>query len=108
MTNQESKHCSFCEIEQSSAVPLIAGTHGYICEACVQLASQVVGTWGRKKELKEMQGPLPKPREIKEKLDQYVIGQELAKEILAVSVYNHYKRLKFESGEAGLCNLDRS
>jgi len=54
-----------------------------------------------------MQGPLPKPREIKDKLDQYVIGQELAKEILAVAVYNHYKRLKLESGEAGLGKLDQ-
>ena len=107
MAEKELKHCSFCDLEQSPSTPLIAGTHGYICEACVLLASQVVNSWGRKKALKEMQGPLPKPREIKEKLDQYVIGQELAKEILAVAVYNHYKRLKFESGEAGLGNLDQ-
>ncbi|MGR9052170.1 MAG: ATP-dependent Clp protease ATP-binding subunit ClpX [Gammaproteobacteria bacterium] len=106
MAEKETKRCSFCDLEQSASTPLIAGTHGYICEACVTLASQVVNSWGRKKALKEMQGPLPKPKEIKEKLDQYVIGQELAKEILAVAVYNHYKRLKFESGEAGLGNLD--
>ncbi len=107
MAEKDIKHCSFCDIEQSASIPLIAGTNGYICEACVQLASQVVNSWGRKKALKEMQGPLPKPREIKEKLDQYVIGQELAKEILAVAVYNHYKRLKLESGEAGLGKLDQ-
>ncbi len=107
MAENEIKRCSFCEIEQSRSIPLIAGTNGYICEACVQLASQVVNSWGSKKALKEMQGPLPKPREIKEKLDQYVIGQELAKEILSVAVYNHYKRLKFESGEAGLGKLDQ-
>ncbi len=107
MAENEIKRCSFCEIEQSPSIPLIAGTNGYICEACVQLASQVVNSWGSKKALKEMQGPLPKPREIKEKLDQYVIGQELAKEILSVAVYNHYKRLKFESGEAGLGKLDQ-
>ncbi len=107
MAEKDTKHCSFCDIEQSPSVPLIAGTDGYICEACVQLASQVVNSWGRKKALKEMQGPLAKPKELKGKLDQYVIGQDLAKEILSVAVYNHYKRLKFESGEAGAGNLDQ-
>ncbi len=107
MTEKELKRCSFCELEQSPSVPLIAGTDGYICEACVLLASQVVNSWGRKKALKEMHGPLPKPHEIKEKLDQYVIAQDLAKEILSVAVYNHYKRLKLESGETGLGKLDQ-
>ncbi len=107
MAEKDTKHCSFCDIEQSPSVPLIAGTDGYICEACVQLASQVVNSWGRKKALKEMQGPLAKPKELKEKLDQYVIGQDLAKEILSVAVYNHYKRLKFESGETGVGNIDQ-
>lgn len=107
MADKELKHCSFCDLEQAPSAPLIAGTNGYICESCVLLASQVVGSWGRKKALKEMQGPLAKPREIKDKLDQYVIGQKLAKEILAVAVYNHYKRLKFESGESGLASLDK-
>ena len=98
---KELKHCSFCGIEASAAVPMIAGTEGHICEACVVLASQVVSSWGKKKELTEMQGPLPKPAGIKAMLDQYVIGQDLAKEILSVAVYNHYKRLKQESNKAG-------
>ena len=98
---KESKHCSFCGIEASASVPMIAGTEGFICEACVMLASQVVSSWGKKKELSEMQGALPKPAEIKTLLDQYVIGQNLAKEILAVAVYNHYKRLKHESAKSG-------
>lgn len=98
---KETKHCSFCGIEASASVPMIAGTEGFICEACVQLASQVVSSWGKKKELNEMQGPLPKPAEIKAMLDQYVIGQDLAKEILAVAVYNHYKRLKHEGRKTG-------
>jgi ATP-dependent Clp protease ATP-binding subunit ClpX len=101
MMTKESKHCSFCGVEASASVPMIAGTEGFICEACVLLASQVVSSWGRKKELNEMQGPLPKPAEIKALLDQYVIGQDLAKEILAVAVYNHYKRLKHESLKSG-------
>ena len=102
MTTNDSKHCSFCGIPQSTSVPLIAGVEGYICEACVLLASQVVGSWSKKKELVELQGALPKPDKIKTHLDQYIIGQHLAKEILAVAVYNHYKRLKHESGDAGL------
>jgi ATP-dependent Clp protease ATP-binding subunit ClpX len=107
MTIKEIKHCSFCGIEQSASIPLIAGAEGYICGACVALAHQVVSNWSRKKELSQMQGTLPKPAKIKEHLDQYVIGQHLAKEILAVAVYNHYKRLKHESGDAGLGDFDK-
>jgi ATP-dependent Clp protease ATP-binding subunit ClpX len=80
---------------------MIAGTEGFICESCVLLASQVVSSWGKKKALNEMQESLPKPAELKAMLDRYVIGQDLAKEILAVAVYNHYKRLKHESRKTG-------
>jgi ATP-dependent Clp protease ATP-binding subunit ClpX len=102
MSTNDTKHCSFCGIPQSASVPLIAGAEGTICEACVILASQVVTSWSKKKELADMQGALPKPDKIKAHLDQYIIGQHLAKEILSVAVYNHYKRLKHESGDAGL------
>lgn len=98
-------HCSFCGAEQSLATPLIAGLDGSICEACVRLAEQVVTNWGRKRILNELHGPIPKPSRIKEILDGYVVGQDLAKEILAVAVYNHYKRLKHESGDAGFSHL---
>jgi ATP-dependent Clp protease ATP-binding subunit ClpX len=98
-------HCSFCGVEQSPATPLIAGLEGAICEACVKLADQVVTNWGRKRILNELHGPIPKPAKIKEILDGYVIGQDLAKEILAVAVYNHYKRLKHESGDAGFSHM---
>lgn len=95
------KTCSFCGVEASVDVPLIAGNDGQICEACVTLANQVVSSWGKKKQLAEMHGPLPKPAEIKKMLDDYIIGQDLAKEILAIAVYNHYKRLKHESAQIG-------
>jgi ATP-dependent Clp protease ATP-binding subunit ClpX len=98
-------HCSFCGIEQSPATPLIAGLEGSICEACVRLADQVVTNWGRKRILNELHGNIPKPAKIKEILDGYVVGQSLAKEILAVAVYNHYKRLKHESGDAGFSHM---
>ncbi len=89
--------CSFCGAPQAVDTPLIAGIDGHICEACVALAHQVVGSWSRTRGLS---GPLktpPKPLEIKEQLDRYVIGQESAKECLAVAVYNHYKRLAAEA-----------
>lgn len=90
-------HCSFCGVEQGPELPLIAGEDGHICEECVRLASQVVASWGRKRAASRPMKNLLKPSELKEQLDRYVIGQELAKETLAVAVYNHYKRLGIES-----------
>ena len=92
MMDNVAKHCSFCGTAQSPSTPLIAGAEGYICEACVRLANQVVTSWGRKRSLPGLQGPLAKPAELKQKLDQYIIGQDITKEILSVAVYNHYKR----------------
>jgi ATP-dependent Clp protease ATP-binding subunit ClpX len=71
MSDKEIKHCSFCGIAQSPTVPLIAGSEGYICGDCVLLANQVVSNWSRKKELSEMQGPLPIPAKIKAHLDKF-------------------------------------
>ena len=104
--SKEHRHCSFCGLSASASVPMIAGIEGHICEACVTLASQVVSSWGKKKALGEMQTELPKPAGIKALLDQYVIGQHLAKEILAVAVYNHYKRLKHESSKTDTLGPD--
>lgn len=90
-------YCSFCGKEQGPDVPMIAGEEGHICEDCVRLASQVVGSWGRKRAAAKPLQNLLKPIQIKEKLDQYVIAQDLAKETLAVAVYNHFKRLSMEN-----------
>ncbi len=89
-------HCSFCGQEQGPDAPLIAGEEGHICEECVRLASHVVSSWGRKRAAAKPLQNLLKPTELKERLDHYIIGQELAKETLAVAVYNHYKRLSME------------
>lgn len=98
MTQEEkSIRCSFCRQAQSQEVPLIAGMDGHICESCARLAAQVVESWGRKRSVAEPLRQPPVPREIKERLDQYVIGQESAKLTLAVAVYNHYKRLQAET-----------
>ena len=101
-------HCSFCGLDQGPERPLIAGEEGHICEACVRLASQVVGSWGRKRAAARPMQNLLKPVELKARLDRYVIGQELAKETLAVAVYNHYKRLSIESGEHGMQSGEHS
>jgi len=104
MMNIHAARCSFCGTPQSPTTPLIAGAEGHICEACVRLANQVVTSWGRKRTLSDLHTPLPTPAGIKARLDDYVIGQDLAKEILAVAVYNHYKRLTHESNNAGIGN----
>ena len=74
--NKPAPHCSFCGIDQSPTTPLIAGADGYICEACVRLANQVVTSWGRKRSLSDLHGPLPTPSMMKARLDEYVIGQD--------------------------------
>lgn len=93
------KHCSFCGEEQTPDIPLIAGIEGHICEECVRLAAQVVASWGRRRSTSKPFENMLKPIQIKERLDRYVIGQGLAKETLAVAVYNHYKRLSMENKE---------
>jgi ATP-dependent Clp protease ATP-binding subunit ClpX len=100
--SEVNKACSFCGVEQSTNLPLIAGLDGFICEACVRLANQVVTSWGRKRSLPELQGPLPAPESIKNKLDDHIVGNDLAKEIMAVAVYNHYKRFVVNSNSGDL------
>ena len=94
------KSCSFCGRSDKEVKLLITGISGYICEDCAMQAYQIAqesGVFGKKGK-KGTAAPkfkkVPKPREIKEFLDQYVIGQDDAKRYLAVSVYNHYKRLQ--------------
>ncbi|MFZ2403807.1 MAG: ATP-dependent Clp protease ATP-binding subunit ClpX [Methylobacter sp.] len=90
-------YCSFCGKSQHEVRKLIAGPSVYVCDECVDLCNDII-----KDELQDDSssfggGDLPKPKEIKEELDSYVIGQENAKKILAVAVYNHYKRLRNKS-----------
>lgn len=106
MTEKEKLHCSFCGSLQSPETPLIVGIEGHICETCVRLANQVVSSWGRRRQVAKPLKKPPIPREIKNHLDNYVIGQEKAKETLSVAVYNHYKRLAAEN-DTGEIEMDR-
>lgn len=86
--------CSFCGREKKEVNLLIAGIEGHICDNCVEQAHAIVEEEFRKDASFDTKGlKLMKPQEIKDFLDQYVIGQDQAKKILAVAVYNHYKRL---------------
>ena len=96
--------CSFCGKTQDQVKKLIAGPEVYICDECVELCNEILdeeffdqkdkegSTDGENPEKAEK--PIPKPHEIKEYLDQYIVGQDDAKKVLSVAVYNHYKRLK--------------
>ncbi len=89
-------YCSFCGKSQHEVRKLIAGPSVYVCDECVELCNDII-----RDELQEDSsagnGQLPKPKEIKEVLDEYAIGQEGAKKILSVAVYNHFKRLRNKS-----------
>ncbi|MFC2087804.1 ATP-dependent Clp protease ATP-binding subunit ClpX, partial [Bacteroidota bacterium] len=90
--------CSFCGREKKDTNLLITGVSGHICDSCVQQAYDIVKEEFSDKSFTSSDFELLKPHQIKEFLDQYVIGQEEAKKFISVSVYNHYKRLKhFES-----------
>src|SRR4030066_2487045 len=91
----DSLTCSFCGKSQSEVRKLIAGPMVYICDACVELCNDIIAEEYEKEEVPHTRGlAVPKPSEIKKILDEYVIGQEKAKKILAVAVHNHYKRIE--------------
>ena len=102
------KVCSFCGRSEKDVKLLITGVDGYICEGCAVQAYEIVKSTGLLDEDKQKQNTkfklkkVPKPREIKKYLDQYVIGQDDAKRCLAVSVYNHYKRLQQPEDDNGV------
>lgn len=91
-TDQEEVKCSFCGKTQEQVKKMIAGNSAYICNECVDLSKKIIDEELRADSINQAKD-LPKPMQIKEQLDQYVIGQDRAKRVLSVAVYNHYKRI---------------
>jgi ATP-dependent Clp protease ATP-binding subunit ClpX len=99
-------NCSFCGKTQEEVQRLIAGPEVYICNECIALCDDILKNDNRKEDFDSADIPLP--QEIKAALDDYVVGQDDAKKILSVAVYNHYKRIKYHSKAAGDVELDKS
>ena len=93
-TKDKQLFCSFCGKNQSEVKKLIAGPSVYICDECVSLCNDIIKEDLTEKDSEGTEKKLPIPAEIKSILDDYVIGQDQAKKILSVAVYNHYKKLK--------------
>ncbi len=88
-------YCSFCGKSQHEVKKLIAGPSVFVCDECVDLCNDIIREELQEVSTDESESSLPTPREINEALDSYVIGQDRAKRVLSVAVYNHYKRLRF-------------
>src|SRR3954465_3293788 len=93
--------CSFCGKNQREVKKLIAGPTVYICDECIELCNDIIAEEGQKEGPSRSSDKIPKPAEIKGILDEYVIGQERAKRVLSVAVYNHYKRIQHQAERKG-------
>ncbi len=110
MSKKSNSTCSFCGRERKDVSVLIAGIEGHICENCVEQANDIISQ-DLKVELEiDLQEDIKflKPMEIKTRLDEYIIGQENAKKILSVAVYNHYKRLLNPGSDSEEIELEKS
>lgn len=109
MGDSDGIQCSFCGRQKNEVGILIAGVTGHICENCIEQAHQIVDEQIKHDSAKKVSHDfrLLKPSQIKEELDEYIIGQEEAKRILSVAVYNHYKRLTYAESKSDF-ELDKS
>lgn len=109
-TKKDNLSCSFCGRAKKDTQVLIAGINGHICDSCIRQASVIVQEEQDQKEQKEISSnlKLTKPQDIKAFVDQYVIGQDEAKRVLSVAVYNHYKRLIYGNKADGEVEIEKS
>ncbi len=104
--NSNGLYCSFCGKDPNEVKKLVAGPQVYICDECIELCMDIVRD-AAKDDAKKTRAESASPREIRRVLDEYVIGQDYAKKVLSVAVYNHYKRLK-ATGRSGDIELEKS
>jgi ATP-dependent Clp protease ATP-binding subunit ClpX len=107
MANDKHLRCSFCGKSKDAVRKFISGPSVYICNECIALCNEILAE-DEEREVAEAVTHVPTPAEIKEVLDQYVIGQELAKRTLAVAVYSHYKRINSQSDREDDVELEKS
>ena len=91
--------CSFCGKSQDEVKKLVAGPSVYICDECIELCNDIIAEEQERESLSIQQTNIPKPHELKKFLDQYVVGQDKAKKVLSVAVYNHYRRVDYKRGK---------
>src|SRR5690606_1709570 len=106
--NSKLLYCSFCGKSQHEVRKLIAGPSVFICDECVDLCNDIIREEIQENAQEEPSDRLPTPAEIRNTLDEYVIGQDRAKVVLAVAVYNHYKRLQSSGGKKDDVELAKS
>lgn len=107
MSHDRHLRCSFCGKSKDSVRKFISGPSVYICNECIALCNEILAE-DEEREVAEAVTQVPAPQEIKDVLDQYVIGQETAKKALSVAVYNHYKRINSGAKREGEVELDKS
>jgi ATP-dependent Clp protease ATP-binding subunit ClpX len=107
MSHDKHLRCSFCGKSKDSVRKFISGPSVYICNECIALCNEILAE-DEEREVAEAITQVPSPQEIKDVLDQYVIGQEQAKKALSVAVYNHYKRINVQSVRDEDVELDKS
>ncbi len=107
MSQDRHLRCSFCGKSKDAVRKFISGPSVYICNECIALCNEILAE-DEEREVSETVTAVPAPQEIKDVLDQYVIGQEAAKKALSVAVYNHYKRINSGAKREGEVELDKS
>ncbi len=108
MSATNSVVCSFCGKDKQDTNILIAGSHAHICDLCIEQAYNIVKEDSTEKQITDSDFLLLKPKQIKSYLDEYIIGQDEAKKVISVAVYNHYKRILYTEKQDDDVDIDKS